>query len=431
MIILKWDRMDLLKKIEEQFNVIYPDNPNATYSSVLNFSDDLNKPFQRWFRYKEGFSIDLIKKIINDNQLEAGVILDPFSGSGTTLIASSYNNISSIGFEVNPFSYFMSKVKTTNYTDMEVEEFENNIINVVNNDIKCSDLPEREMMKKVFSKQIEKDFLRIKFNIHNLKLSENVKKLFFLGLISLIEVFSNYKKSGNGLKKRNVKVKYEEKNNFLKELNSKYINILEDIKSDNVKFNTNIIYDSCLSMEEYIDDNSIDGVIFSPPYANCFDYTEIYKLELWFGDFVTNSVDLKKLRHSSLRSHLNSNLKEKNDKTLQEIEHILEELLTKNLWDKRIPIMIKSYFHDMFLLLDKLYISLKTKGFCNIIVSNSAYGGIVIPTDLFISIYAESIGFIVERIEVDRYIITSSQQYKSTLEYKKYLRESIICLRKK
>ena len=46
-------------------------------------------------------------------------------------------------------------------------------------------------------------------------------------------------------------------------------------------------------MGSYIKDSSIDGIIFSPPYANCFDYTEIYKLELWFGGFVKDYSELK------------------------------------------------------------------------------------------------------------------------------------------
>jgi hypothetical protein len=37
---------------------------------------------------------------------------------------------------------------------------------------------------------------------------------------------------------------------------------------------------------------------------------------------------------------------------------------------------------------------------------------------------------VVDKIEVDRYIITSSQQYESTKEYGKYLRESVVCLKK-
>lgn len=425
--------MNIYEELESKFNTIYPDNENATYASILNFSDDLEKPFQRWFRYKEGYSVDLVYKILDENNLKNGIILDPFSGSGTTLLASKNRSINSIGFEVNPFTHLMSFLKLHNYTEREILEFELSMDNVFKKTNKISKLPDRQMMKNVFSKKLESEFLSIKYNINKLDVSENIKNLFLLGWISLIEVFSNYKKSGNGLKKRNVKVKYEENHFLHEELKNLYGCMLSDIKNRNsdASSKTEIIIDTCLKLDKYIENNSIDGVIFSPPYANCFDYTEIYKLELWFGDFVSSSSDLKKLRNASLRSHLNSNLNEENIIESIYLNKILTMLSKKKLWDKRIPNMLKLYFNDMFVLLSKLSLVMKNGAFCNIIISNSAYGGIVIPTDLLIADHASSIGFIVEKIEIDRYIITSSQQYRNTLNYKKYLRESVVCLRKK
>lgn len=423
----------LYEKLDNSFNVRYPTSNNATYSSLLNYSDDLKKPFQRWFRYKEGYSIDLINTILDNNDLKKGTILDPFSGSGTTLLASQNKNINSIGFEINPFAYAMSSLKLHNYSKKEISEFKNSINFVLKQTDHIASLPKRDMMKNVFSNKIEKEFLSIKYNIKQLNTSDNVKNLFLLGLISLIEIFSNYKKSGNGLKKRNAKTRYEDKHSFVKELSELYYCMLDDIqnKKNLPNTKTKIIMDTCLNLDKYIKNNTIDGVIFSPPYANCFDYTEIYKLELWFGDFVKTMLDIQKLRKSSLRSHLNANLAEENVLKTTYLKQILDVLLTKKLWDKRIPKMLELYFYDMFILLNKLVLVMKKNAFCNIIVSNSAYGGIVIPTDLIISDYAKNIGFNVDRIEVDRYIITSSQQYKSTLSYKKYLRESIVCLRKK
>ena len=104
------------KKIESRYNVIYPDSPNATYTSLLNYSDDLNKPFQRWYRYKEGYSVELVEQLINEYCCKKkGVILDPFSGSGSTLLAAKEMGYSSVGFEVNPFSFFLAQCKLDTY----------------------------------------------------------------------------------------------------------------------------------------------------------------------------------------------------------------------------------------------------------------------------------------------------------------------------
>ena len=181
-------------------------------------------------------------------------------------------------------------------------------------------------------------------------------------------------------------------------------------------------------MNKYLKNNSVDGIIFSPPYANCFDYTEIYKLELWFGGFVHEYADLKKLRCKSLHSHLNGNLNPEVESRSEFLSILVDKLSEKKLWDKKIPKMLKLYYDDMFNVIDQCYEALNINGFCSIVVGNSAYGGIVFPADLILAQYAESIGFKVDKIEIDRYIITSSQQYEITKDAGKYLRESVICL---
>ena len=93
--------------------------------------------------------------------------------------------------------------------------------------------------------------------------------------------------------------------------------------------------------------------------------------------------------------------------------------------------MLTLYFRDMFEVLRQAYGVLEDNGFCSIVVGNSSYGGVVFPTDLLLAEYAEKLGFIVDKIEVDRYIIPSSQQYEMTKQYKKLLRESVVCLVKK
>ena len=67
---------------------------------------------------------------------------------------------------------------------------------------------------------------------------------------------------------------------------------------------------------------------------------------------------------------------------------------------------------------------------CVIVVGNSAYGNLAIPTDLIFGQLAEKIGFNVSEIIVARKNETSSQQHLKLKEYTEYLRESIIILKK-
>ena len=342
-----------------------------------------------------------------------------------------------IGFEVNPFSYYLANAKLKNYSAKFCAEFEN-IIKDITIEKKLPNaeykLPNLSISKKVFNSNVEKIMMSVKKYILDLDINEDMKSLLLIGWISNIEGLSNYRKAGNGLKKRKyVKPRTITDEDVYYSLNKTYMSILSDIKINNTKYKSKIYNETSLSFSEKIKKESISGIIFSPPYANCFDYVEIYKLELWFGDFVHSYEELKKLRKQSIRSNLNSNLNS-SDAGEEIVSEILKEQLDKikdiKLWNKRIPEMLKLYYQDMFNVIRNSYEVLENKGFCAIVVGNSAYGGVIFPTDLILAEYADYIGFKVDKIEVDRYIVTSSQQYKKTKNDGKYLRESVICLKK-
>ena len=427
----------MLRNIESRYKVVYPDNPNATYESILNYSTEKDNPFQRWYRYKEGFSMKFIEKIVEEygsNDME--VLLDPFAGSGTTILAANKLGLKGIGFEVNPFSYYLMKVKQEKYSETEIQEFRilfNSIIDELdNNQMEDYTLPELSISSKVFQKDAEKAMMSCKEKIKKVQ-DGKVKDLLFLGWLACIEELSDYRKAGNGLKKRKtVKPVIVTAQNVIDRLRVQYHQMYDDLQLNRTEpsYENDIYNISSLGFAKVVDKDSVDGIIFSPPYDNCFDYTEIYKLELWFGGFVTSYDDLKVLRAKSLKSHLNVKYGFENLETTK--SELLNEQLSKirnaELWDKRIPQMIFGYFNDMFDIIDNCYKTLKKGGFCSIVVGNSAYGGIVLPTDLILAEYAEKVGFTVDKIEVDRYIITSSQQYEKTKQDGKFLRESVVCL---
>lgn len=427
----------MMREAEKKFKVVYPGNSSATYESILNYSTEKDNPFQRWYRYKEGFSIQFIEKVFEEyGAKNMKVLMDPFAGSGTTVLAANRMGLQGIGFEVNPFSHFLMQVKQRRYSENDIKNFRDTyktIISELNRqEYEEYELPQLSISNKVFQADAEKAMMSCKCKI--LKTKEGyVRDLLFLGWLACIEELSDYRKAGNGLKKRKtVKPIIVTEKDVVDRLEHQYEIMYEDVfNKPTVVDGENSIYNSsCLNFCDVIGNSCVDGIIFSPPYANCFDYTEIYKLELWFGDFVKSYDELKTLRSKSLKSHLN--VKYSFESLISDKSEMLNERLAQiavsKLWDKRIPQMIYGYFDDMFNVIDNCYKVLKDGGFCAIVVGNSAYGGIVLPTDLILAEYAEKIGFTVEKIEVDRYIITSSQQYEKTKQDGKFLRESVICL---
>lgn len=424
-------------ELDSRYRVTNNDLKNATYTNVdCNFVFSADFARHRWFNYKEGFSPVLVDRIFSEYDLDAqSVVCDPFCGAGTTLAVAKAKGMASLGFEVNPFAAFITRVKTDNYCDADFAMFEGLLEELKQIDPTAPrELPENEYLNRIFDSEMLLAQLNIREYISALPESKAKQLLYFAWLCTL-ESCSLFRKAGNGLKKKSKPPVYGPSGAFsfaLEKINVKSKAIIEDYSPDDNGPVPNLYVESAVNMGARSEMNSIDLVLFSPPYANCFDYTKIYYLELWFGGFVNSVADQKNIRMKSIRSHCHAtwparytefHLPELNDQLLP----LLKE---QKLWTDRIPDMLNGYFADMEETLRQIHAALKPGGHCAIVVSNSAYAGVIVPTDLFLAMIAERLGFTVEEIEVERLIITSSQQYKKTEHLRKYLRESIVKIRK-
>ena len=98
-------------------------NEDDSLSNLVNFKKNLSIPIHRWFNIKEGYSEELVNSIILSliHSEQDITIVDPFLGSGTTIISANGNGYNGIGVEVNPFLHFLSSVKLETYTDKELD----------------------------------------------------------------------------------------------------------------------------------------------------------------------------------------------------------------------------------------------------------------------------------------------------------------------
>lgn len=425
------------QELDSRYYVTNNELNNATYTNVdSNFVFSAEYARHRWFNYKEGFSPVLVEKIFEEYDLNEGsVVCDPFCGAGTTLLVAKAKGMDSIGFEVNPFAALITRIKTANYEDKDIKEFKNILRELsVMTIVEEITLPENEYLRRIFEPEMLIVQLNIRDHIKRLNPGK-AKDLLFFAWICTLEDCSLYRKAGNGLKVKRKPPVYEPGAAFeyaLGKIQNKADSMIEDYTEEDNGILPKLYIDSVTTLEEHVPEETIDLVLFSPPYANCFDYTKIYYLELWFGEFVNSPGDQKEIRMKSLRSHCHATWPERyTEFYMPELnDEILPLLREQKLWTNRIPDMLNGYFADMEEALKQIYQTLKKGGHCAIVVSNSAYAGIVIPTDVFLAIIAEKIGFKVQEIAVERLIITSSQQYKKTEHIRKYLRESIVKLEK-
>ena len=411
------------KKLDKVFNT----RNDLSYKYLVNFSKTKNLPVHRWFYYQEGYSPDLIKNVLNYLHLSGSIhLFDPFAGSGTSLVAAKELGIKATGIEINPFSCHMALTKTQNYSDAEIKK------------AGLFKVPKHKPIKNSFEKyelsiienlfEIE-NFEKIELLKKKIKAEENikVKNILFTALLCILQQVSYYKKAGNGLKKKRI---YQSVDTF-DAFDIKLKEIVSDIKLNNSKNQTVIINDNCLNINNH-NIKDIDITIFSPPYANCFDYYEVYKIELWLGEFVKSYDELRALRKAALTSNLNADLKKKSKIVTSSkiLIAILDHLNNTKLWDNKIPKMLNAYFSEMERLLTDLYIKTKKGGYCVIVVGNSSYGGLAVPTDIILSEIGKKIGFTVNEIIVARRNETSSQQYDKIGNLIEFIRESLIIFKK-
>lgn len=404
---------------------------NFDLKRLVNFNNYKNIPFQNWCNYQEGFSTNILDWFVDYLEIKNNItFLDPFCGSGSSLVTAKKYNFKIFGIDINPFSCLLSKIKIDFYTDDELKKIK---------EFKLPNYHEREdfyknyefsMIEKLFSKNNFYKIELLKNKINKIK-SSKIKDFLFLSLICCLEICSNYKKAGNGLKKRKIVINLD----IFTEFQKKKDQMLDDIRSLRSKSSFKIYNSNVSNLDKLIKNNSIDLSLFSPPYPNCFDYFEVYKIEMWLGGFVNSYNELKKYRKSAITSNLNANLKK--DIDLNKIctkskllSLTLDKLNSVNLWNKNIPNMLAIYFHEMGEFLNNLYKKMKNGGNVGVVIGNSAYGGFPILSDLILSELAEKSGFNVKQVIVTRNNETASQQYKKITNLISYIRESIIVIQK-
>ena len=173
---------------------------------------------------------------------------------------------------------------------------------------------------------------------------------------------------------------------------------------------------------------SFDSVIFSPPYVNRFDYVESQKVELWFGGFVDGYDAMLALRKRSLRSHLGAAL-ERPVLSLPEVEDLIARMDPASYaLRSRVPALLRGYFSDMADILRHCRRVLDAGGRCFVVVGNSAYGGVIIPTDALIARLGFAAGFGAAAVVPVRHLTVAPQQRNELRGREGLMRESIVVL---
>lgn len=399
----------------------------SEYGSLISPARDRNEPVYNWHAFKHSYSKNLVEKLVGDFNLAKGSwVLDPFCGGGTTLLACRELGINSTGFDILPFSVFLSNVKVRSYDPRELRRQLKSLSKKNGPASKNVSLPDIAIVDKAFSEGVKKELLSLRHKIETIHNPE-VRDFYMLGLLSILESVSNTSKSGGFLRITKRKVSG-------KDVLSKYLSRIEAMINDVEKFNSNLKFPSTKAYAEISDSRQLstqrkyDAIITSPPYPNRHDYTRIYGLEMIFN-FIRSNDELKQIRYDTLRSHVEAKKKfnAENYKQPIAIDRIITRVKEAGLNNSKVPEMISGYFEDMFLSLAQMQKCLKKGGRLALVISNVRFGGINIPVDQLLAQIGEQTGLRTEDIFTARYRGNSAQQMGRFA--RKPSRESIVVWR--
>lgn len=427
--ILRKELLDCYRKLESKYS---PKGIEVgTYTTPVNFKESMTIPIHKWYGYKEGFSPSFVNGFINEYALsESPLVFDPFGGVGTTGLEAIKMGYNAVLMDVNPLGLFASKVKTYHYTFSDIADLEKELIRMKNtNSFPITIEIPNETVKRYFDPLTWESLLQIKSYILIIENSQ-IKELFTLALLSLIDDISTHHKNGNGVKR---KITQPTPYNYIvlrDKIASKVESFVDDIKTTDLRANCTIYNQS--NLEKYTLPQKADIVLTSPPYANCFDYSKVYLTELWVGGFFSKKEDQKEFREKSVISHVHFKWTPRNEEYGSKLvnENIIPILEKEQLWSNNIIPMLKGYFSDMGKFLNNLSYNLNSGATVGIVVGNSVYGGTPIATDIILARLAEEMGFVCEQIKIYRKVIASSQQMvKLNDSEKHFVRESLIVLK--
>ena len=201
---------------------------------------------------------------------------------------------------------------------------------------------------------------------------------------------------------------------YTESLGDKLSAILEDLPvlaAHNGATPINVIEGSCFNSLPDMEDDSFDVVITSPPYANRYDYTRTYALELaWLG---YDDADIVNLRQRLLSATVENHSKREYLAQLDPVpvaiydEHpaIQEIVGALRLADARDELpnsnvvrLVENYCMEMAFVITQLSRICRTGASVFMVNDNVRYSGEEVPVDLILSDIAEQCGFRTEKI---------------------------------
>lgn len=358
------------------FTTVEPEKPstNREINRYSNKLDPQDRAFHDWYRFVLSFPPHLVHHYLEDFGLGSHqVILDPFCGTGTTLVESKLYRVRGIGLEANPLAHFATSVKVDWAIDPDLllaraYEIAQSAINLLKSQGIDDSQPFESHQNQISLQTLapEATKLLLTHSISPLPLHKTLvlldclkqwqKEPYYRHLLlalanALVFKISNLHfgpEVGVGKSKNDVPVValwLLEIEKMAKDLH---------LVAGEVYPQVEVHLADARQLRNILQPHSIDAVITSPPYPNEKDYTRTTRLEAVILGFIKNKVELRELKQKLIRSNTRGVYKEDDDDKWI-AEHPEINAIAETIEKRRIELGKTSGFERLYGKVTRLY----------------------------------------------------------------------------
>ncbi len=377
----------------------------------------------RWLKYKEGFSRELVLELVQSHKPET--VLDPFAGIGTTPLVAAGCGVRATGVEIMPVGVTVGKAIIAAARDVSRSAFRdvgNGLLAHVRRPRPARStymFPHVRITQGAFPPGSEAGIARAREFTAGID-DPALGALLNLACMSVLEDCSYTRKDGQYLRwdyrsgRSRTRMDKGPVATFDEAIEARLYEMLADFDELRSLYGRGnrpeLITGSSLEVLRTLPDQSFDMVVTSPPYANRYDYTRTYALELaWLGYGQQDFIDLRqqlltatvenKEKRAWLRSVYSDDCRELSRATRMYRESAVHEVLSilrehsSELSNRNVIRLIEGYFFEMAVIVAELGRVVRPGGVVFMVNDNVQYHGEEVPVDFLLADYAERSGF--------------------------------------